>query len=150
MKITFLKSKVIDLGDQSVYELTILEYKKWFSFKFFNFRKTAGSQDRFHTHAFDAYSLLLKGNYTEEVIKNNKIIKLDRNRNRFLFIPKDNYHRITKSTGCWTLLFTGPWGSEFKELRETAQNNMYREYICGNKRIDLEKGDLIKINRNEN
>lgn len=144
MKIVFLKKKKIDLGDQSVTELTILEYKKWFSIKLFNFHKSEGVQDRFHTHAFNAYSLLLKGDYTEELLEGNKIVKCLRSRSKALFIPKDSYHRITRSKGCITLLITGPWGETFKELRNTV-GNMYQEVLCGSQRKDLGVGDIREL-----
>lgn len=144
MKIVFLKKKKIDLGDQSVTELTIIEYKKWFSIKLFNFHKSEGVQDRFHTHAFNAYSLLLKGDYTEELLEGNKIIKCLRSRSKALFIPKDSYHRITRSKGCVTLLVTGPWGETFKELRNTV-GNMYQEVMCGSQRKDLGLGDIREL-----
>jgi hypothetical protein len=145
MKVIIMKKKSILLGQQNVTEWTLLEYKKFFSIKLFHFHKTNGSQDRFHTHAFNAYSILLKGNYIEEVIKDNQIIPLNRNRKIILFIPKDNYHRITKSKGCWTLLFTGSWGKTFKELRETENINEYVEYICGEHRIDINKGSTYYL-----
>lgn len=144
MKIVFLKKKRIDLGEQSVTELTILEYKKWFSIKLFNFHKSEGVQDRFHTHAFNAYSLLLKGDYTEEVLEWNKIVKCLRSRSKALFIPKDSYHRITRSKGCVTLLVTGPWGETFKELRNTI-GNMYQEVVCGSQRKDLSIGSIREL-----
>lgn len=144
MKIVFLKKKRIDLGEQSVTELTILEYKKWFSIKLFNFHKSEGVQDRFHTHAFNAYSFLLKGDYIEEVLEDNKIVKCLRSRSKVLFIPKDSYHRITRSKGCVTLLVTGPWGETFKELRNTV-GNMYQEVVCGSQRKDLGVGEVREL-----
>lgn len=148
MKIVCMKKKKIDLGDQSVTELTILEYKKLFSIKLFKFHKSNGKQDRFHTHAFNAFSLLIKGDYTEEVIEGNKIFKLDRSRSRLLYIPRDSYHRITKSDGCYTMLVTGPWGGEFRELREVGHNE-YKEWVCGDKRKDLEEGSIFEIKYSE-
>lgn len=144
MKIVFMKKKRIDLGEQSVTELTILEYKKWFSIKLFNFHKSEGVQDRFHTHAFNAYSFLLKGDYTEEVLEDNKIVKCLRSRSKALFIPKDSYHRITRSKGCITLLVTGPWGDTFKELRKIV-GDMYQEAVCGSQRKDLSVGKIREL-----
>jgi hypothetical protein len=141
--ITFMKRKQIDLGEQSVRELTILEYKKWFSIKLFNFLPTTGKQDRFHTHAFNAISILLKGDYTEEIIReeNNRytVEGLPRSRKRFLFIPANEYHRITRSSGCLAVVITGPWGEGFKELRHLAQN-FWHEVRCGPQRRDLQMG----------
>ena len=144
MKIVFMKKKRIDLGEQSVTELTILEYKKWFSIKLFNFHKSEGVQDRFHTHAFNAYSFLLKGDYTEEVLEGDKIVKCARSRSKALFIPKNSYHRITRSKGCVTILITGPWGETFKELRNTV-GNTYQEVVCGSQRKDLGVGEVREL-----
>lgn len=140
----FWKRKRIDLGDQSVTELTILEWKKLFSLKLFHFHKTDGCQDRFHTHAFGAVSILLHGDYTEEVIEDGKILQLQRSRRRFLYIPRDSYHRITRSNGCRTILITGPWGEEFKELRDVG-NDAYKEVVCGSQRVDLRDGETVRL-----
>ncbi len=146
------KRKKINLGDQCVTELTILEWKKLFSIKLFHFHKTDGKQDRFHTHAFNAVSILLSGDYVEEVIDDtNTIVPLKRSRKRFLFIPANQYHRITKSDGCRTLLITGPWGDTFKELRlvhkssntyDQEQLSLWQIWNCGKHRVDLNKGSL--------
>lgn len=143
MGIVFWKSKKIDLGDQSVSELTILEWKKLFSIKLFNFHPTDGKQDRFHTHAFNAFSFLLHGDYTEEVVEDGIIKELPRSRNRLLYIPKNQYHRITKSNGCRTLLITGPWGQAFKELVNI--DNRWIETVNGDKRTLLSIGDEVII-----
>lgn len=143
------KRKTINLGEQSVTELTILEWKKLFSIKLFNFHPTSGKQDRFHTHAFNAVSILLSGDYVEEIIDDNGDVQpLNRSRKRFLYIPANQYHRITKSNGCRTLLITGPWGDEFRELRKVDEGILpdrytaWREYICGKGRVDLRMGRL--------
>lgn len=136
MKIVILKKKWINLGDQNVTEWTLLEYKKWFSIKLFHFHKSDGGQDRFHTHAFGAVSILLRGDYVEEVLEGSQIISKNRNSSRLIYIPRDTYHRITRSTGCYTLLITGPWSGSFKELRQKEGNN-YQEWECGDGRVDL-------------
>lgn len=144
---TFWKWKTINLGDQPVTELTILEWKRFFSIKLFHFHKTDGSQDRFHTHAFNAVSILLSGDYIEEVIESGKIVALKRSRKRFLFIPENQYHRITKSNGCRTLLITGPWGNEFKEFRMSVTNGVktVEEWLCGPQRKDIRMISRLEI-----
>lgn len=150
----FWKRKKIDLGDQSVTELTILEWKKLFSIKLFHFHKTDGKQDRFHTHAFNALSILLTGDYVEEIVQGVVIKQAKRSRSRFLYIPENVYHRITKSDGCRTLLLTGPWGDEFKELRFVRNSehwegrSIWQEWYCGAQRKDLREGG-IKLLRGE-
>lgn len=144
MKVVFWKKKTINNGEQFVTELTVLEWKELFSIKLFNFHKTNGKQDRFHTHSFNAVSLLLTGNYIEEVVENFKVLAKPRNRSKLLYIPKGEYHRITKSDGCRTLLITGPWEPEWVELRELG-NSHYQEVFCGAGRTDLRTGNTIKL-----
>lgn len=144
---TFWKRKSINLGEQNVTELTILEWKRFFSIKLFHFHPTDGKQDRFHTHAFNAVSILLSGDYVEEVIEWRQILSLKRSRKRFLFIPANQYHRITKSNGCRTLLITGPWGDKFKELRviNTDGKKMVEEWLCGPQRKDIRMISRVEL-----
>lgn len=148
------KRKDICLGDQNVSELTILEWKPLFSLKYFHFHKTDGDQDRFHTHAFNAFSVLLSGDYVEEVVEGEVIIPKLRSRKRFLFIPKDSYHRITKSKGCRTLLITGPWGDEFKELVFERPSSLpgyswWRQSMCGAQRKIMRLGTSLLLRNKE-
>lgn len=116
--LSFLKYNLFEFGEQKVSQFVVFECKYLFSIIFFYFHKSNSFQDRFHTHAFNAISILLFGNYVEELLlekENFKIIKKPRNRNIFLYIPKDSFHRITKSNGCLTLLLSGPWKKEWKE-----------------------------------
>ena len=43
------------------------------------------------------------------------IMKFPRNLDRWIFIPKNTYHRITKSEGCLTLLLSGKWDETWNE-----------------------------------
>lgn len=144
MKIVFWKRKDIVLGDQAVSELTVLEWKRLFSLKLFHFHPTEGKQDRWHTHAFGAVSILIYGDYTEEILQDGKVLELKRSRKRFLFIPENQYHRITRSVGCRTLLITGPWGPEFSELRHIADDK-WQEVVCGEHRVDRRDESIIQI-----
>jgi hypothetical protein len=144
MPIIFWKKKSVQLGEQNVSEITVLEWKKFFSIKLFHFHKTDGKQDRFHTHSFNAVSFLLSGNYIEEVVQDGKVVALDRNRSRVIYIPKNEYHRITKSGGCRTILITGPWEKYWKELRELG-NSRYQEVTQGAGRVDISVGPVITL-----
>lgn len=140
----FWKKKDIQLGDQLVSELTILEWKRFFSIKLFHFHNSFGKQDRFHTHAFNAVSVLLHGDYIEELIEGDTIVQRMRSCKRFLFIPKDQFHRITHSNSCRTILITGPWGSEFKELTHIT-DDVYQETTCGAGRKVVSIGPLRRL-----
>lgn len=144
MGIVLWKKKSINNGEQDVTEITVLEWKKLFSIKLFHFHKTNGSQDRFHTHSFNSVSFLLKGNYVEEVVVDGFVKPLPRNRSKIIYIPKGEFHRITKSDGCKTLLITGPWEPEWVELRELG-DSQYQEVFCGAGRTDLRVGKIVQL-----
>lgn len=144
MTIVFWKKKAINSGEQNVTEITVLEWKKYFSIKLFHFHRTTGNQDRFHTHSFNAVSFLLKGNYIEEVVVEGVVKPLPRNRSRVIYIPKGEFHRIIKSDGCRTLLITGPWEPEWVELRELG-GSQYQEVFCGAGRTDLRVGKIVQL-----
>lgn len=116
-----LKYKTISLGDLKVRELTLLEYKPWFSTKIFYFCKGSG-QDRFHTHSFESWSFRLWGDYIEHIIDDENYYcnqrQSPRSRKRLLYIPKDRFHMIGKSRGCLTLLITTGWGDVFREYKD--------------------------------
>ena len=138
----FFRKKQIKLGEQEAVEYQLFEIKPLFSIKLFNFKTTAGKQDRFHTHQFNALSILLWGDYVEELLLDHPIHgwffrKVKRSARRFLIIPKNTFHRITKAKNCWTLLITGPWRGNFYELRE--RDGVLHAFECGKGRKDLVK-----------
>jgi len=104
-----------EFGEQHVTQFILFECKYLFSIIFFYFHKSNKCQDRFHTHAFNAISILLFGNYVEEFLKDGIITNSNRNRSRILFIPRDKFHRITKSNGCLTMLISGRWKPTWME-----------------------------------
>lgn len=142
--IVFWKKKSINNGLQNVTEITVLEWKRLFSIKLFHFHKSEGCQDRFHTHSFNSISLLLTGNYVEEILNDRRVVKLNRNRNRIIYIPSDEYHRITRSDGCRTILITGPWKPYWDELRELGSSR-YQHVICGAGRTDVKYGPVVML-----
>lgn len=82
------------------------------------------NQDRFHSHAFNAFSLMLKGYYFEEIIIDNKvqIKKIEKSR----FIPKNYIHKITKSSpNTMSITFEGPWGGSWNEYFDSGRIKTY-------------------------
>jgi len=107
-----------EFGEQVVSQFIIFECKYLFSIIFFYFHQSKGCQDRFHTHAFNAISIRIFGDYIEEFLLDEVNYIIDsakRSRNRFLYIPRNSYHRITKSDGCLTLLLSSKWNKTWKE-----------------------------------
>ena len=113
---SFLSYNLFEFGDQHVSQFIVFESKYLFSIIFFYFHKSSGCQDRFHTHAFNALSFRVFGNYIEEfIVDNYEIVSKPRDRSRLLYIPKNSFHRITKSDGCLTILLSGRWEKTWKE-----------------------------------
>lgn len=114
---SILKYNRFAFGEQIVSQFVLFECKALFSIIFFYFHKTTKAQDRFHTHAFNALSIKLFGQYDEHVL-------VDENTGQFFpvrrkkilqYFPKKSFHRIANSNGCCTLLFAGPWEETWKE-----------------------------------
>lgn len=130
-----LKTKTIRLGTLHTRELTILEYKPLFSLKVFYFQP-GEAQEVFHTHSFSAYSFLIFGNYWERFFdpKTREQFELPRNRSRIIHISKNRFHQITRSSGCLTIMVTGPWGNSYKEFY--ADKNLMTESTHGRRQIN--------------
>jgi hypothetical protein len=114
---SFLQYNKFEFGDQKVSQFIIFECKYLFSIIIFYFHRSTLTQDRFHTHAFNAISLKLFGNYTEYILLNEDNGEFGKRRrtSTFQFFPRDSYHMIGNSNGCLTLLFSGPWKKTWKE-----------------------------------
>ena len=115
--ISFLAYNKFTFGDQIVSQFVLFECKWLFSIIFFYFHKSDGVQDRFHTHAFNAFSIKLFGRYDEYILLDEKTgeYEIKPRVNVFQYFPRDSYHKIGKSTGCMTVLFSGPWRKTWKE-----------------------------------
>ena len=114
---SILRYNKFEFGDQTVSQFVVFEWKRLFSIIFFYFHKSNGSQDRFHTHAFNAISFKFFGEYTEYILLNENTGEYKKEiRNQFFkFFPRNSYHKIGNSTGCMTLLLSGRWKNEWKE-----------------------------------
>ena len=114
---SFFKYNKFDFGDQPVSQFVIFEWKHLFSIIIFYFHKSNGSQDRFHTHAFNAISFKIFGEYTEYMLlsESSGDYTTRRRTQFFRYFPRNSYHKIGNSNGCCTLLLSGRWKKEWKE-----------------------------------
>jgi hypothetical protein len=114
---SFLRFNRFYFGEQVVSQFVLFEFKFLGSIIFFYFHKSNGSQDRFHTHAFNAVSFKLFGEYDEHVLVDESSGEYEiHRRTQFIkYFPRDSYHRIANSNGCMTVLFAGPWKKRWKE-----------------------------------
>ena len=115
--ISFLKLNRFEFGEQKVTQFVVFECKWLGSIIFFYFHKSDHPQDRFHTHAFNAISFKVFGEYDEHILddENTGEYHIDRRTQIIKYFPRNSYHRIANSNGCLTLLLSGPWKREWKE-----------------------------------
>lgn len=109
-----------EYGEQVVSQFVLFELKLLFSVLFFYFHRSLGQQDRFHTHAFNGLSVRLFGRYDEHLLldeQTGEYVVLQRRR-VLQYFPRERYHRIAKSTGCLTVLISGPWHGGWKEWKD--------------------------------
>jgi len=130
---SLLKLNKFSFGEQIVFQLVVFECKYLFSIIFFYFPKSDKKQDRYHTHAFKAISIKLFGQYTEYLLNDCPITGWtfsQKNRTEiFKYIPKNHFHSIGNSTGCMTLLLSGPWGKTWKEM--IVKDRLVKYYTWG-------------------
>jgi hypothetical protein len=110
------------LGVGNIKRFTIFELKYVFGIIVNIFNTT--NQDRFHSHAFHALSLMIRGFYYEDVMENNKIItkKIEKSR----FIPRNYIHKITESSkNAISITFEGPWESTWNEYFDNGRVKVY-------------------------
>lgn len=115
--ISILKYNRFKFGQQEVSQFVIFECKWLFSIIIFYFHKCDESQDRFHTHAFNALSFKLFGEYDEHILDNELTgdYHIERRKSIIKYFPRDSYHRIANIDGCCTLLLSGRWKKYWKE-----------------------------------
>lgn len=104
----------VALGEGHLDRYTLFESKNWFSVYFHVFNTVA--QDRFHTHAFDGYAVVLRGGYEEEVKAADGSVYKNRVGVGGRFIPKGYNHRLLRSLpNTMSVLFAGPWCKTWTE-----------------------------------
>lgn len=124
---SFFRYNKFNFGEQPVSQFVIFEWKQLFSIIIFYFHRSDGAQDRFHTHAFNALSFKIFGQYTEYILlsetSNNYIEK--RRTQFFKYFPRNSYHKIGNSNGCMTILLSGRWEKNWKEYDDQGKVTIY-------------------------
>lgn len=145
-----LRKKRIELGEGHILQYTIFEHKKLGGIWVYNWKTIR--QNRFHTHAFNSTAFLLRGSYTEEIIKDGKIIQnvVDQwMKPRRL--PRNYTHRILKAQqSTWTVVFFGRWMDHWWEYFDSSK--VWVKYGWGRKVLEKKLGDasMIKHLKDEN
>ena len=107
--------KVKDGGpDSPVTAYVLVEIKSLFSVMLIHF---GGSREAYHSHAFNALTLWLKGRVYEFTPFS------DRQRpwyaGQWKYTPRERFHRVVAhGIGAWAISFRGPWRDTWQEYRD--------------------------------
>lgn len=99
--------------DSGVTGYWLIEWKKGFSIVLLHF--SPGSREAFHSHAFNAITLWLKGVVVEDYPHEPSRSWLPLS---FKYTPRNLMHRIIAgNTGAWALSVRGPWSDTWEEIK---------------------------------
>lgn len=117
--------KVKDGGPNSpVTAYVLIEIKPLFSIMLLHFPK-GEMREKFHSHAFHAITLWLKGKVVEENFHNYSTPDLTFKAGQLKFTDKDTIHRVRAVEDTWALTFRGPWRNWWVEYDKAKMQATY-------------------------
>lgn len=72
-----------------------------------------GTREAYHSHAFNAVTLLLRGNFREEYLSGKQV---NYEAGDIKFTPRSRFHKVRSYGDTWALTFRGPWSDTWKEF----------------------------------
>ena len=102
-----------DGGNKSGVTAYIIESKFLFSLALLHFKN--GTREAYHSHAFNALTLWLKGKVREHMIDGT--VK-DWKAGKIKYTSKNTFHKVESLGDSWALSMRGPWENIWKELRD--------------------------------
>lgn len=73
-----------------------------------------GTREAYHSHAFNAATVVLRGNFVEEYLGGKKV---EFKAGDIKYTPRSRFHRVRSLGNTWALTFRGPWANTWKEFR---------------------------------
>ena len=115
-----LFQKVPDGGKGSgVTAFVLIEIKSLFSIMLLHF--APGSREKYHNHAFNAWTLWLKGTVTE-IDLHGPLHWFKAG--QWKYTPRTCFHKvIARPGGAWALTFRGPWRNWWQEFGYNPKTN---------------------------
>lgn len=107
-------SKGSDGGPESgVTGYWLVEIKPLFSVVLLRFEK--GTREAYHSHAFNAWTLWLRGRVLEHDV--NLGPPKEFKAGRFKYTPRSKFHKVEALETTWALSVRGPWAKHWQESR---------------------------------
>lgn len=73
-----------------------------------------GTREAYHSHAFNAVTVVLRGRFVEEY-RSGKAVNFKAG--DIKYTPRSRFHRVRSFGDTWALTFRGPWADTWKEFR---------------------------------
>lgn len=111
----------------------LVEIKGLFSIVLLKFHK--GSREKFHSHAFNAFTWFLKGSLTEvRKHPDGQLVTTEYKKSVVpKYTPRDNLHRVFAQEDSWCFSIRGPWVNTWKEWDE--ETDTYVTLTHGRKEV---------------
>ena len=91
----------------------LIEIKSLFSIVLIKFRP--GTRDAYHSHAFNALTIWLKGRVIEHHLDGTD---MNWSAGSFKYTPRGCFHKVDAQGTAWAISFRGPWKKYWKESRK--------------------------------
>lgn len=98
--------------DSGVDGFFLIEAKSLFSVVLLRFNE--GTREAYHSHAFNAWTLWLKGRVIEHDVDGTK---KGFRAWRLKYTPREKFHKVQALRTTWALSFRGPWAETWQEKR---------------------------------
>jgi len=95
----------------------ICEFKNWFSIAILKFNK--GCRREYHSHAFDAVTMMTSGCMKEEFMDGRSRVYIPW---RPKVTKKLDVHRVRARETSWAITIRGPWDKYWKEYDEQGNS----------------------------
>jgi len=125
-----LFQKAKDGGPESPVDGYFLIEIKWlFSVVLLHFNP--GTREAFHSHAFNAITVWLRGKVREQVpIGPEGVLGRDWKAGQIKYTPRSLMHRIvTRNPGAWAISFRGPWVKTWQEYTECERAGVRGKWV---------------------
>lgn len=111
----FFKKSYDGGPDSGVTGYWLIEIKPLFSIVLLKFNK--GTRDAYHSHAFNALTIWLKGSVIEHDLF--RPLKLTKWHGGYIkYTPRDKIHMVEAMKNTWALSFRGPWAKTWFEYKD--------------------------------
>lgn len=108
-------TKMKDGGPESpVVGYFLIEIKSLFSVVLLHF---GGTREAFHSHAFNALTVWLRGEVIEQVKEGDFYSPRYWSAGEFKYTPRGCMHKILPCSNAWALSIRGPWSKTWQEYK---------------------------------